>query len=304
MSEQDDLKSAETAAKLLARVKRLEVRPDKKTPASKSNENTFDSIAEFSSNVGIVANTILHIKEGAHWLYQKVLIPLAQIFPFINTLWTAYKNFWHWFCYPSAPLYQSVTKWGQRCMQRISCRAQNLFRKVPVNCVAESKQDSGKFSKSRAGIFVLLTLLILAWPLRIPLAKDISFALCYELPYDATRMGINVLWHGGHFGKERLYLNGKNEIDPHANIWSVSGCEHATDCPPSDAVYFRVKPSVAHMLWSLITKQQIFISDDIAGVIPNVPSACDVKYYGARLRVLRWMQSYPVVLDVKCQVLE
>jgi hypothetical protein len=296
-SRNQDLK--EKNAKLLRQVRSLKV----DTGSSSEEDATLSALKNLPGDLSLLARSLSKFRAGLGWVYQNIILQFAFLAPVFKTLWFAYRGLWEWFCHPEKSFLSELLHILRMVAQNLYCRLMSLVGKEKKFCAVVRPLRRGKFSKTRAGVFISLTVLLLAWPLRIPLLRDLSFALCYELPYDLTRMSVNLVLHGGSFAEDRLFLNGKNEIDHQNNIWSVSGCQNRPDCPPAEAVYFRIKPSVAHMTWSLLRKQQIFIPDDLAAVIPNVPAECNVKSYGARLRILRWMQSYPVLLDVRCEVI-
>ena len=299
MTDSRDQNFKEKSAKLLEQVRSIKIN----SGSQSEEQSTLSALQNLPTELSLLARGIFKVKAGLLWFYQNVILQFSFLAPLFKGLWRRYRGLWDWFCHPEKSFHSELWDVIRDAAKRLYCNCLTVMGKKDRACFAGRPARKGKFSKARAGIFVSLTILLLAWPMRIPLLKDFSFALCYEFPYDLSRMGVNLVLHAGSFSEDRLFLNGKNEIDHQNNIWSVSGCHNRPDCPPAEAVYFRIKPSVAHMTWSLLRKQQIFLPDDLAAVIPNVPAQCDVKSYGARLRILRWMQSYPVLLDVRCEVL-
>ncbi len=287
---------------LLKRIKRLGIQTKKRKNVPV--EDSDFSVAELQRDLSLVAKTILHIKDGFLWIAPKIIRPLIRILPFLKNIWQFYKRLWRWFCYPERKLYKEIYFQVSNFFKTFGQKSPEVTDSINTDDEAESEKELARFSRGRAGVFICLTFLVFAWPLRVPYLKDISYATCYEPVYDSVRIAANMLLHGGKIRVETVYLNGKNELSAEDNYWSINGCEDKVECPPEDAVYFRVKPSLVHFIWSIVTKGLPFIADDVAGVVPNVPSQCRVKSYGSRWRLMKWMQSYPIALDVKCEMLK
>jgi hypothetical protein len=66
-------------------------------------------------------------------------------------------------------------------------------------------------------------------------------------------------------------------------------------------VYFRIEPSLAHHLWSLVRNRNIFFPEFVAAGIQNDVNKCSVIAYGARWKLLvRNWGMYPQILAVDC----
>lgn len=298
---------------------------EKNTPSSKAAdllkriqetqreaEETLKSARESANQVSYIAGVIKKVGSGFSWVNDKVVEPTLSLIPFTKPLWQATLRQYSWFCHPSEPFPNALWRGTKNMAGRSANATANLFREEKED-FEKSALPLGKFSKSRAGVAVLVTAFA-ASPVaeKIPLAgqfvpdiiSDHAYALLYEPPYDATRMALTALFNGGQLNKEVIYLNGKNEIDPKNDIWSVGGCETKPGCGPEDAISFRIKPSLMHQAWSWSTGRGPFLPDYVAVPISNVPSKCEVTSYGLRWRISKWMNSYPVLLDAHCNVNE
>jgi len=299
INDRDRNKASTKADDLLKRVKNIQ----------QSADETLKAARETSNQLSTIAKLIGHIGSGFSWVNEKVIEPTLSILPFTKPLWQATLRQYAWFCHPSEPFHSAVLRGTKNAVGQMFNGAANKFRSEKKEYTPDTL-PLGEFSKSRAGIAVLVTAFA-ASPIgeKIPfvgefipdIVSDHAIGLLYEPPYDATRMAITALFNGGSLNKETIYLNGKNEIDPKGDVWSVGGCETKQGCGPDDAISFRIKPSLMHQAWSLTTGHGPFLPDYVAVPIPNVPSKCEVTSYGLRWRVSKWMNSYPVLLDAKCE---
>lgn len=274
-------------------------------------EETLKTTQEAARQISLIGKGIMKVAEGFSWANQKVIEPVASCIPFLSPLWKATQNQYSWFCHPSEPFGKAVWRGCRNAANRSVNGIQNLFRSDKVDFLPDSL-PKGEFSRSRAGIAALATAFALSPALKtLPIAgefvpeivSDHAVALLYEPPYDAARMGMTALFNGGALNKETIYLNGKNEIDPKNDVWSVGGCETKPGCTSDEAITFHIKPSLMHQAWSLATGRGPFLSDYVAVPIPNVPSKCEVTSYGVRWRVSKWLNVYPVLMDAHCDSL-
>lgn len=151
----------------------------------------------------------------------------------------------------------------------------------------EDKDGDEVFSKRRGGTMVLATLVFL-WLLPSIVAGTVEFAV------DTSRMATS--WKE----KEIWYLGKSQEIDPAGNVFSAQGCG-SIQCSDQTSIYFRIKPSLAHHLWSLYTNGNIFFPDFVAAGIQNDINKCTVTGYGVRWKFLvRNWDVYPQILSVDC----
>ncbi len=276
---------------------------DAAAKAGKAATETVDNAKAFFGFVGRVRKTWAVANEN-------VFKPVGKILrPFLGWAWDSYRWGWNKFCYPTQPFHKSVL--GMIKAPFLSMK--NILSTAPKEQKEpEEVEQRGPFKPHRAAIAAAFTALALVPGLRqVPVVgafipdvfNTVAIGLIYEPPYDTARMLGNAMLHGGEIRTEKLFLNGRTEIDPENNVWSSGGCDEKPDCKPEDAVYFRIKPSLAHMAWSLATKATPFLADDVANAIPQVPSACVVKSYGSRWRASKYIESYPVMIDVQCQAL-
>lgn len=100
--------------------------------------------------------------------------------------------------------------------------------------------------------------------------------------------------------KESIYLIQSEEIFPEDNIWGVRGC-YTQNCDSDSSLYYRIKPSIFHQLWSLTHTGSIFLPDAIGSSVPTGMTRCEVDSYGIRLRILMTFNIYPSVLGIMCE---
>lgn len=101
------------------------------------------------------------------------------------------------------------------------------------------------------------------------------------------------------YKKETIYLNHSEEIYPDDNIWGVRGC-HTQYCDSDSSLYFRIKPSIFHHLWSLGHNGRIFLPDTIGSSVPTGLTQCEVVSYGVRMRMTMLFNIYPNILKITC----
>ena len=291
------------ADELLERLKKVD---ETATEAMKSAQETAE-------NVGYIASTIRKVGAGFSWMNEKIFSPVGKVIPFAKPIARSVGNAYSWFCHPSEPLHKAVWRGMKNKVGAASNTVANLFRsKDNKEAFTPSLLAMGEFSRSRAGIAALVTTFALS-PLlnRLPIVGDFvpeavsetASSILYEPPHDAFRMSLTALFNGGSLQHDTIYLNGKNEIVPENDVWSVGGCESSPKCDATDAITFHIKPSVMHHAWSLSTGHGFFLPDYVATPIPNVPSKCDVVSYGSRWRVSKWLNSYPQLLSAQCSPL-
>jgi hypothetical protein len=99
---------------------------------------------------------------------------------------------------------------------------------------------------------------------------------------------------------ETWYLGKSQELDHINNVFSAQGCA-SVNCTDQTSIYFRIKPSLAHHVWSLVRNHNIFFPEFIAAGIQNDVNKCHVIAYGARWKLLvRNWDMYPQILAVAC----
>lgn len=102
------------------------------------------------------------------------------------------------------------------------------------------------------------------------------------------------------YRKETLYLIQSEEIFPEDNIWGIRGC-YTQNCDSDSSVYFRIKPSAFHHLWSVSHNGTLFLPDIIGSSVPTGLTRCEVTSYGVRTRVLMTFHVYPLALKIMCE---
>ena len=156
-----------------------------------------------------------------------------------------------------------------------------------------------RLSRRRSGVLVGLTLIIVAMFTPTGVGSFIRF-FTVEPIVDGILMTTSMRI-------ETFYLNNTEEIEPEENIHSVRGCKSEGVCAEKDAVYFRVKPRLAHDIWKFINySNPIYVPDHVVAPIAPGVNKCSVTYYGYRMtsswiaRLLRSLQLYPVMLEASC----
>lgn len=99
---------------------------------------------------------------------------------------------------------------------------------------------------------------------------------------------------------ETAFLTQTEEIDPAGDVHSIKGCR-AIPCSEADAIYYRVRPDLAHSAYSWITTGGPFFPDLTASVVAPGVNKCTVTSYGFRMRLLRGWGVYPDMLDATCE---
>lgn len=102
------------------------------------------------------------------------------------------------------------------------------------------------------------------------------------------------------YKKESIYLIQSEEIYPDDNIWGVRGC-YTKNCDSDSSLYYRIKPSIFHHLWSIGHEGAIFLPDSIGSSVPTGLTRCEVVSYGLRFRVLMTFHVYPSILQITCE---
>jgi hypothetical protein len=102
------------------------------------------------------------------------------------------------------------------------------------------------------------------------------------------------------YKKDSIYLIQSEEIYPDDNIWGVRGC-YTQVCDSNSSIYFRIKPSLFHQLWSLSHHGTVFLPDIIGSSVPTGLTKCEIVSYGLRLRILMTFNVYPSILEINCQ---
>jgi hypothetical protein len=144
-----------------------------------------------------------------------------------------------------------------------------------------------QLSKARAGTMVVGTGIVL-WFLPAFIVGTIGFV--WDVTWMATTYRSNETW----------YLGKSEELDYVNNVFSAQGCD-SVNCSDQTSIYFRIEPSLAHHLWSLVRNRNIFFPEFVAAGIQNDVNKCHVIAYGARWKFLvRNWDLYPQILAVEC----
>jgi len=99
---------------------------------------------------------------------------------------------------------------------------------------------------------------------------------------------------------EVIYLTNAEEVNPEDDVYSVRGCE-TIPCSEANSVYFRVRPTAFHQVYSLFTRGYFFYPDRVAAVVAPGVNECQVYSYGIRIKTLmRRGDWYPDMLDAVC----
>lgn len=183
------------------------------------------------------------------WIYAHVIRPVARIlFKPVTWLWRFYRFLWDKVVY------------------------------------YEDSYQNRQFSKTRAGVFLLLSA-VFAWYVFVPLVVFICHALLY---FSTVKRD------------EIVYLTNSQEIIPHENEHSVQGC-HALPCTDQNSIYFRIRASNFNEAWSILSGRGLFYPDYVAASVPVAVSHCKITSYGLRIKLLmRGLDIYPDLLKTEC----
>lgn len=186
---------------------------------------------------------------AASWVYSYVLRPIARVlFKPARWVWHLYRLLWD-----KAVYY-------------------------------EDAYQNRQFSKTRAGIFLLLSG-VFAWFIAVPAVVFIFHAIIY---------------FGTVKRDEIVYLTNSQEILPHENEHSVQGC-HALPCTDQNSIYFRIRASNFNETWSILSGHGLFFPDYVAASVPVAVSRCKITSYGLRIKLLmRGLDIYPDLLQTEC----
>lgn len=102
------------------------------------------------------------------------------------------------------------------------------------------------------------------------------------------------------YKKDSIYLIQSEEIYPDSNTWGVRGC-YSNTCDSNSSLYFRIKPSLFHHLWSITHNGSIFLPDIIGSSVPTGLTKCEIISYGLRLKIMMSLDIYPSILEIKCE---
>jgi len=233
---------------LLKRAERLKKSTaDAKKSSRRGSKNAFD---EASGHLSDIHKAFTQIKGTIGWIYSNIIDPIIS-HPWIGKPFQWYRRLWE---------------------------------KVVYIGGSESEQI---FSKKRAGIMVICTLLFLK-------LLPMIFYGTVEFVWDSSRMLIS------YKSEEIFYLGKSQEIDSEGNVFSAQGCE-LIECSDQSSMYFRIKPSLAHHLWSFYHNGNVFFPDFVAAGIQNDINKCKVTGYGSRSKfMVRNWDVYPQILSVNC----
>ena len=143
---------------------------------------------------------------------------------------------------------------------------------------------NGSFGRARAGLTIIATC-VFVW-----LIPNLLF-----IGYQTAMFGATARMN------EAIYLTNSQEIDPEDNVHSIKGCT-ALPCTEENAVYYRVRTTSFHQLYSILTKGSMFYPDLTASVVAPGYNECIVDSYGIRFKTLmRTYDIYPDMLDAICK---
>ncbi|MEP3665810.1 MAG: hypothetical protein ABJN42_03640 [Roseibium sp.] len=145
-----------------------------------------------------------------------------------------------------------------------------------------AKNDEGRLTTKRAGTTFVATLFTL-WML------PTVFLFFFQVFLMMTTMK-----------HEQVYLTQSEEIGVSEELFNVRGNTKPVSTP-ENALYYRVRPTIAHQIYSYWNYSTPFYAEDIASVAPGL-NKCDVVSYGFRMRLLvRGWGIYPDMLWSSCE---
>ncbi len=132
----------------------------------------------------------------------------------------------------------------------------------------------------------------------------VVFTLWYALFgfYPTVLFVWEAFWYTVSSETETIYTNGSQEIDPpDGDVWSIKGCE-SLPCSDQNAIYYRVKATLFHHVYSLVTRGQFFLPDYVAAPVPSTLTRCRIHHYFFRVKFLmRNLNIYPLALSITCE---
>lgn len=234
---------------LLRKAKRIKERA-KATRQSTKGKQKDTSFNEAQKHISDIHETYTQVTGTIGWIYNHVINPVIS-HPWVGKPFQWYRSLWNSVVY------------------------------------IQTEDKSAVFSKKRAGIMVLATLICLRM---LPAFLGGTIEFVWDTSRMATSYKTNEIW----------YLGKSQEIDPVGNIFSAQGCE-SIECSDQTSIYFRVKPSLAHHIWSIYKNGNVFFPDYVAAGIQNDINKCEVTGYGIRWKFLvRNWDVYPQILAVNC----
>jgi hypothetical protein len=200
-------------------------------------------------NLTALHSFIFQFIQALSWIFAHVVRPVARIlFKPITWLWRFYRFLW-----------DKVVHY-------------------------EDAYQNRQFSKTRAGIFLLLSAGF-AWYVFIPAIVFIFHTILYLTTVKPD---------------EVVFLTNSQEIMPHENEHSVQGC-HALPCTDQNSIYFRIRASYFNEVWSILSGRGLFFPDYVAASVPVAVSRCKITSYGLRIKLLmRGFDIYPDLLRTEC----
>lgn len=170
--------------------------------------------------------------------------------------------------------------------------------KGPVGFVLDKLLAVGRFYKNRIWKHARNKEGNLTW-LRTSMVLFFTVALFWIVPTT-----LHATWQGALMAttmkRETIYLNNAEEVDPEGNVHAIRGCANIP-CSESDAIYFRVRPTLAHTIYALVDHGRVFYPDYTASVVAPGVNECEVVSYGIRIKALmRGWDVFPDMLDATC----
>jgi hypothetical protein len=202
---------------------------------------------------------------------------------------TAIHKFWYQFLQACHWIYANVFRPISRLLFKPFPYLWRLFRFLWDKAVYyEDKFQNRQFSKTRAGVFLLVSA-VSAWYLVVPALVVLVDTAIY----------LATVKHN-----EQVYLTNSQEIVPGENEHSVQGC-HALPCTDDNSVYYRIRASNFNEAWSVLHGRGLFYPDFVAAAVPVSISRCNITSYGLRIKFLmRGLDIYPDLLRTECTPLQ
>jgi hypothetical protein len=202
---------------------------------------------------------------------------------------TAIHKFWYQFLQACHWIYANIFRPISRLLFKPFPYLWRLFRFLWDKAVYyEDKFQNRQFSKTRAGVFLLVSA-VSAWYLVVPALVVLVDTAIY----------LATVKHN-----EQVYLTNSQEIVPGENEHSVQGC-HALPCTDDNSVYYRIRASNFNEVWSVLHGRGLFYPDFVAAAVPVSISRCNITSYGLRIKFLmRGLDIYPDLLRTECTPLQ
>ncbi len=118
--------------------------------------DTTQALKDTASQISYIGSILQKIGSGFSWVNQKVIEPVLSVTPFTKPMWQATLRQYDWFCRPSESFHKAIWRGAKNTTNKMMNGIANKFRSEKQEFQADTL-PLGEFSKSRAGIAILVT---------------------------------------------------------------------------------------------------------------------------------------------------